>query len=126
MAVRARQTYIQHQPELPEQHEQVHIQQPPKKKPDIKFFTAGEKFLFIILAVVVASFAISILHTQGEIQTLSMEIQSIEREITEVTNNNVDLKVRVSELSTHERIWEKAEELGLTLNENNVKVVPGE
>ena len=55
-----------------------------------------------------------------------MEIQSIEREITEVNNNNVDLKVRVSELSTHERIWEKAEELGLTLNEKNVKVVPGE
>ena len=55
-----------------------------------------------------------------------MEIQSIEREITEVNNNNVDLKVRVSELSTHERIWKKAEELGLTLNEKNVKVVPGE
>ncbi len=126
MAVRVRQTYIQHQPELPEQqHEQVREQSPQPKKA-IKFFTPGEKFLFIIFAVVVASFAISIVHTQGEIQTVSMEIQTIEREITEVNNNNVDLKVRVSELSTHERIWEKAKELGLTLNEKNVKVVPGE
>lgn len=124
MAVRVRQTYIQHQPELPEQqHEQVREQSPSLKK-RLSFY-AGEKFLFIIFAVVVASFAISIVHTQGEIQTVSMEIQTIEREITEVNNNNVDLKVRVSELSTHERIWEKAKELGLTLNEKNVKVVPG-
>ena len=127
MAVRVRQTYIQQQPELPEQqHEQLQEHRPQLRKPIIKFFTPGEKFLFIIFAVVVASFAISILHTLGEIQTVSMEIQSIEREITEVSNNNVDLKVRVSELSTHERIWEKAKELGLTLNEKNVKVVPGE
>lgn len=125
MAVRVRQTYIQHQPELPEQHhEQIREHKPqPKKR---AFFTPGEKFLFIIFSVVVASFAISILHTQGEIQTVSMEIQKIEREVTEVNNNNVGLKVRVSELSTHERIWEKAKELGLTLNEKNVKVVPGE
>lgn len=126
MAVRARQTYIQQQPELPQhqQQEQRLPVQPKKRKP--KYFSAQEKFLFLVLAIVVASFAISILHTQGEIQTLSMEIQKIERDITEVNNNNTDLKVQVSERSTHQRIWEKAKELGLTLNEKNVKVVPGE
>lgn len=124
MAVRVRQTYIQHQPELPEQEQQRLPAQPKIRK--ARLFSVREKFLFIIFAVVVASFAVSLLHTQGEIQTMSMEIQKVEREITEANNNNVDLKVRVSELSTHERIWEKAKELGLTLNEKNVKVVPGE
>lgn len=124
MAVRVRQTYIQHQPELPEQEHQRLPAQPKIQK--ARLFSVREKFLFIIFAVVVASFAVSLLHTQGEIQTISMEIQKVEREITEANNNNVDLKVRVSELSTHERIWEKAKELGLTLNEKNVKVVPGE
>lgn len=126
MAVRARQPYIQQQPEFP-QHQQQEQRQPvqPKKR-KLKFFSVQEKFLFIVFALIVASFAISILHTQGEIQTLSIEIQTIEREITEINNNNVDLKVQVSELSTHQRIWEKAKELGLTLNEKNVKVVPGE
>jgi cell division protein FtsL len=124
MAVRVRQTYIQNQPELPELERQRQPIQPTKRKPML--FSIREKVLFIIFAIIVASFAVSILHTQGEIQAQSMEIQKIEREITEVTNNNVDLKVRVSELSTHERIWEKAKELGLTLNEKNVKVVPGE
>lgn len=123
MALRARQPYIQ-QPELPEKHQQQQPVQPKKRKPD--WFSKREKFLFLIFAVVVASFAVSMLHTQGEIQSVSIEIQQIEREITEINNKNVDLKVRVSELSTHERIWEKAKELGLTLNEKNVKVVPGE
>ena len=126
MAVRVRQSYIQQQPELPEQQErQLNLPVQPKKR-KLGLFSVQEKFLFIVFALIVAAFAISILHTQGEIQSVSMEIQSIEREITEVNNNNVDLKVRVSELSTHERIWKKAEELGLTLNEKNVKVVPGE
>lgn len=126
MAVRARQPNIQYQPEFP-QHQQQEQRQPvqPKKR-KLKFFSVQEKFLFIVFALIVASFAISILHTQGEIQALSMEIQTIERDIAEINNNNVDLKVQVSELSTHQRIWEKAKELGLTLNEKNVKVVPGE
>ena len=126
MAVRVRQSYIQQQPELPEQQErQLNLPvQPTKRKP--RLFSVREIVLFIIFAIVVASFAVSILHTQGDIQTVSMEIQKIEKEITEANNNNVDLKVRVSELSTHERIWEKAKELGLTQNEKNVKVVPGE
>jgi cell division protein FtsL len=123
MAVRVRQTYIQ-QPQLPEQ-EQTRLPVQPKKR-KLRLFSVQEKALFIIFAMIVASFAVSILHTQGDIQTMSMEIQKIEKEITEANNNNVDLKVRVSELSTHERIWEKAKELGLTQNEKNVKVVPGE
>ena len=124
MAVRVRQAYIQQQPQLPEQEHQRLPVQPTKRKP--RLFSVREIVLFIIFAIVVASFAVSILHTQGDIQTVSMEIQKIEKEITEANNNNVDLKVRVSELSTHERIWEKAKELGLTQNEKNVKVVPGE
>lgn len=126
MALRARQVYIQQQPELPQHQQQEQVQPVIRKKPKLKLFSVQEKLLFVIFTVIVASFAVSILHTQGEIQTLSMEIQSIERDIAEVNNNNTDLKVQVSERSTHQRIWEKAKELGLTLNEKNVKVVPGE
>lgn len=126
MAVRVRQSYIQ-----PQQQPQYEPQQPvvkPSKenKKRQKRFTLFEKCLFLLFIVVAAYFAVSILHTQGELQTMSMEIQKIETEIQEVSNQNVDLKVRVSELSTYDRIWEKAKELGLTLNENNVKVVPGQ
>lgn len=42
------------------------------------------------------------------------------------TNEDVDLKVPVGELSTYGLILEKAQELGLTLNEKSGKVVPNE
>lgn len=122
MAVRVRQdSYIQ-QPVVPEQ-QQPKKQQSNRKKSRI---TVKEKFLYIAFVAVVAVFAVSILHKQSSIQQTSMEIQKIESQISEIEKQNVDLKVQVSELSTYERIWEKAKALGLTLNENNVKVVPGE
>ncbi len=127
MAVRARQqSYIQ-QPMIPEQppHQQP-LPQKQKKAGRQPLITGKEKVLYITFIIAVAIFVVSLLHTQGQIQTTTMEIQKIESEVEEVAKQNEDLKVQVSELSTYERIWEKAKELGLTLNEKNVKVVPGE
>ena len=123
MAVRVRQTYIQQPQHTPEQPIQQPVKSPRRKQ---KWFSAQEKLLFLLFTVVVAVLAVTILHTQGSIQTTSMEIQATEADIRTLNNENVDLKVRVSELSTYERIWDKAKELGLTLNEKNVKVVPGQ
>jgi cell division protein FtsL len=124
MAVRARQTQIQ-QPYIPEQPQ---VQQPSKSPVKKRRFriTAGEKLFIFAIVLVVVALSMSILHIQGEIQTTSMEIQRLEAEVATVQNENVDLKVQVGELSRYERIWEKAQGLGLTLNEENVKVVPGE
>jgi cell division protein FtsL len=122
MAVRVRQnSYIQ-QPVAPEQQQPVK-KQSKRKKPII---TGKEKMLYVVFVVMFAVLAVTVLHKQSSIQQTTMEIQQIESQITEIENQNVDLKVQVSELSTHERIWEKAKALGLTLNEKNVKVVPGE
>ncbi|KGR80447.1 cell division protein FtsL [Ureibacillus manganicus] len=121
MAVRARQfqTYV----------EQPIIEQPkPKIKQQVKKkrITAKEKVLYIAFIVVVALLSVTILHKQSSIQQSTIEIQTIQSEIKELSNQNVDLKVKVAELSTYDRIMEKAKALGFTLNEKNVKVVPGE
>ena len=126
MAVRVRQqTYIQ-QPQMPEQPQHQPSPQKQQKVGRQPLISGKEKIIYITFIMAVALFAVSLLHTQGQIQTTTMEIQKIESEVQEIAKQNEDLKAQVSELSTYERIWEKAKELGLTLNEKNVKVVPGE
>ena len=85
--------------------------------------TLGEKLLLRILAVAFVAFSATIISNQYEIYTLNKDLQSLEETVTNQTKVNSDLSMEVSELSKYERILEKASQLGLTLNENNVKVV---
>ncbi|NLY80900.1 MAG: cell division protein FtsL [Lysinibacillus sp.] len=124
MAVRARQHIYYQQPAVPYEQPTIQPKQyQPKKR---KVITAGEKFLYIVFIVLVAALSIVILHKQSIIQETTIEIQDINEQIAEIEKDNVDLKVRVNELSSYDRIWERAQSLGLTLKEDNVKVVPGE
>ena len=88
--------------------------------------TKGEKVLFLGLLTVVTILAIMITHTQTTIRATTTDIVVLEQKIDNTTKENTDLSIQVSELSAYDRIWKKAEELGLKLNEQNVKVVPGQ
>jgi len=126
MAVRVRQPLYYQQEDVPYQQPTNQPNTSKVKKKQRKIITAREKFLYIAFVIVVATLSVFVLHKQSSIQKTTIEIQKIEREIAEIEKENADLKVQVSELSTYERIWEKANSLGLTLKEDNVKVVPGE
>ncbi|MDM5232119.1 cell division protein FtsL [Lysinibacillus pakistanensis] len=115
------------------QHQHQQVQQPitpPSPQPTIirrkKTNQKFEKTMLLALVGIIVVLAVVVLNKQAAIQTTSMDIQKIEAEAEKIAKKNVDLTVRVSELSTYENIWKKAEELGLTQNEKNVKVVPGE
>ncbi|MTD30331.1 cell division protein FtsL [Planomicrobium sp. YIM 101495] len=118
MALHARrENYIQ-QPAVPQQPER----QPVRKK-NI-WITKGEKVLYLSFLAAFVLCAVLILQNQATIQAASQEIQTIENSIDEKMKQNTDLSVQVSELSRYERIWSKAKESGLKLNDQNVKVVP--
>ncbi|MFJ7738459.1 cell division protein FtsL [Lysinibacillus sp. NPDC097287] len=115
------------------QQQHQHVQQPvtpPSPNPTIKHRKKTnqkfEKMMLLVLVATIAVLAVFVLNKQAAIQTTNIDIQKIENEIEEISRQNVDLTVRVSELSTYSSIWKKAQELGLTQNEKNVKVVPGE
>lgn len=122
MALRNHQseTYIS-RPSLPKQPQ---IQNPVKKHN--KFLSKGEKILLICLLSVVTLLAIMVIQTQTAVRSTTTDISQIEKQIDTTSKENTDLSIQVSELSTYDRIWKKAEELGLKLNEQNVKVVPGQ
>jgi len=87
--------------------------------------TLGEKMLGVLLIAFVAVMAIKVISTQAAIYKVNRSIQDVQSSIQNQKKVNNDLKTQVSDLSQYDRIKKKAEELGLKLNENNVKVVEG-
>ncbi|MGM0844501.1 MAG: cell division protein FtsL [Bacillota bacterium] len=90
---------------------------------DRQLITPGEKILIALIGVVFCFMAVNIISTQSAIYKANQEIQVVQSQIDTQEKANNDLKLQVSELSTYERILEKAKELGLDLKEKNVKVV---
>ncbi|MFJ7976299.1 cell division protein FtsL [Peribacillus sp. JNUCC 23] len=102
------------------QEQQRSVQTVIVRKMKISF---GEMILICALALAIAFLGTKVISNQAAIYKTNKSIQMTNHSIDEQTRLNVDLKEQVSELSTYERIWKKAADLGLKLNENNVKVV---
>jgi cell division protein FtsL len=100
-------------------------QKQPKKQPRRKVFSVGEKLLFLLFTTVLVLFAIMILHTEAQINDTNKSVHLLNKDIEETAKQNMELSIQVKEKSTYEVVWKKAQELGLNLNEKNVKVVPG-
>ena len=122
MALRNRTQYIQqpynpvHEPKI---ERQPNVNRRKKSNKQIKI-------AFLASLVIVAIMSVMVLHKQGEIQTATIDIQNVEISINQVSAQNVDFKGQIAQKSTYERIMAIAKEKGFTLNQDNVKVVPGE
>jgi cell division protein FtsL len=92
-----------------------------KRKP----ITLGEKMLAILLIAFVCFMAIKVISSQAAIYKVNKDIQDVQSTIQSQKKVNSDLEMQVSDLSQYDRIRQKAQKLGLKLNENNVKVVEG-
>ncbi|WP_223700323.1 cell division protein FtsL [Sutcliffiella deserti] len=107
------------------QHEERR-QEAPKKSPVIKKrskITLGEKVLGYMFIGVLAFGSIHIISNNNTIYQVNNEIQMLEGSVATQINKNRELELLVAEESSYERILEKAKNLGLSLNENNVKNV---
>lgn len=104
--------------------QEQHVQRAPKKKRKRNIrWTIGEKMVFVSFFAFALYSSVTIISNQFTIYHVNKEVQQLQTSIEEQEKRNRDLYVQVKELSTYERILAKAKELGLTLNENNVKVV---
>ncbi|AQY50708.1 cell division protein FtsL [Listeria weihenstephanensis FSL R9-0317] len=101
--------------------------QPQPKKQILKRgkITLGEKLIASVFIIVIAVFAFKIIHVQAQIYTVNQGIQEKQADVDKQVKANEDLSAEVSDLSRYERVWQKAKELGLKLDPDNVKVVEG-
>lgn len=107
------------------QHEE-RIQQSPKRQLVVKKrskITLGEKVLGYMFIGMLAFGAVHVVTNHVNIYHVNSEIQTLEGSIESQLKENRELELRVAEESSYEVILEKAKNLGLTLNENNVKNV---
>ncbi|MDQ0215235.1 cell division protein FtsL [Oikeobacillus pervagus] len=109
--------------QIEEQHQQKNASQRQSKQKKKIRVTPGEKLLLLLFVVLISFIGVKIISTETAIYTANREIQDMERQIKVQKKVNKELKIQVSEESTYEKIWKKAKELGLDLNEQNVKVV---
>ncbi|TYR82630.1 cell division protein FtsL [Priestia megaterium] len=85
--------------------------------------TIGEKVVYSSFLALMLVGSVQIISNQSALYSVNAEVQSLETKVEKQETKNNELKLQVTELSAYERIWAKAKELGLSLNENNVKVV---
>jgi cell division protein FtsL len=104
------------------QHPSARPQAKPRRKLKLRL-TLGEKLLLCSFVLFAAYASIKIVSNQVAVYQINKEIQQLEGAIHEQEKRNNDLYVEVQQLSAYERILEKAKEMGLSLNENNVKIV---
>ncbi|MDQ0299035.1 cell division protein FtsL [Salibacterium salarium] len=86
----------------------------------------GEKVIFsaMIIAVLIAS--VFVVTNYANIYTQEREISNLNQSINEQTEMNRSLELEVSELSSPDRIMYYAkEELGMELDDKQVKVIQG-
>lgn len=86
--------------------------------------TKGEVMLLTALAIVFFFASIFVISNYATIQSLNRDVHVLQSEIDNKVRTNEDLQLQVKELSEPERIMSIAKkELGLTLDEKNVKVI---
>lgn len=106
-----------------QQQKQQQVQSPEIVRKNRFGISPGEKILGITFCAALCFGAVQIISNQASIYEINKDIQETTSLIQTQTKINADLGMQVEELSTYERIWAKAKEIGLKLNENNVKVV---
>ena len=94
-----------------------------RKKGKVVGIKRTEMAIYIMLAVLIAAVSIYVLSLKMEAYNYQNEKTSLEQTIAVKNGEISELNTEVTYLASYDRIYEKAQELGLDLNNSNVKVV---
>lgn len=99
----------------------------PRKKTVTKTKVVGisriEKIVYISLITMIAFISIYMLSLKMDAYNNESQIAELDNKIAQQQTTNSDLKTESMKQSSYERIYDKAKDYGLKLNNDNVKVV---
>ncbi|MDT0710243.1 cell division protein FtsL [Mammaliicoccus sciuri] len=105
------------------QEPQLEPQKKKVKKTKVVGISRIEKVVYISLITMIALISIYMLSLKMDAYNKKTQIAELDSKIEQQQTTNSDLKTESMKQSSYERIYEKAEDYGLKLNNDNVKVV---
>ncbi|UXU68242.1 cell division protein FtsL [Mammaliicoccus sciuri] len=105
------------------QEPQLEPQKKKVKKTKVVGISRIEKVVYISLITMIALISIYMLSLKMDAYNNKTQIAELDSKIEQQQTANSDLKTESMKQSSYERIYEKAEDYGLKLNNDNVKVV---
>lgn len=113
---------VQHN-SIPKQQPQTEPQTRTVTKKVVVQLTRFEKFLYITLVTAIAVIAIYILSLKMDVYDTNGKIADLETKIEQQSSENSAIQSEIKKNSSYERIYDKAKEQGMSLKNDNVKVV---
>ncbi len=83
----------------------------------------GEKFLYVLLFLLVVAIPISNVFTKALLSESNIEVEQLKNKISTQENLNESLSMQINELASLDKIQEVAKESGLTYNYDNIKII---
>lgn len=105
------------------QEPQTEPQKKKVSKPKFVRISRVEKVVYISLITLIALISIYMLSLKMDAYNSKTQIAELDSKIEQQQTTNGDLKTESMKQSSYERIYDKAEDYGLKLNNENVKVV---
>jgi cell division protein FtsL len=88
----------------------------------IKLFK-GEKFLFLILFIMLIATPMLIVFSKATLTKTNIEVERLKSKITKQTGLNESLYMKINELASLDNIQDIAKAEGLSYNNSNIKTI---
>ena len=108
---------------IPEQQPQSEPRRQTVKRKVVVQLTKFEKILYITLITAIALISIYVLSLKMDAYDTRGKIADLDQKIEKQSSENSAIKSEIKKNSSYERIYDKAKEQGMSLKNDNVKVV---
>ena len=83
----------------------------------------GERMLYLILLVVLAAIPLLKVYSQAKLSESNIAVEQLSTKIERQENINESVSMKINELVSLDKIQNVANEIGLSYNNDNIKVI---
>lgn len=86
-------------------------------------FVKGEKILIFFIGLLLVALPVVNVYSKALVSETNIDVEKIKMNISKQNNINESLNMKISELASLDKIQDVANEMGLSYNNDNIKIV---